>query len=90
MEKHINKLCLKLSKTVGILSKVRHFVNQDILIMLHYSLIYPFLIYGVHVWVLTFPSFQTPLLVIQKKAIRIITSEPRSHSAPLFKYLYLT
>ena len=92
MEKHINKLCLKLSKIVGtcILSKVRHFVNQDILIMLHYSLSYPFLIYGVHVWVLTFPSFLTPLLVIQKKAIRIITfSEPRSHSAPLFKYLNL-
>ena len=50
--------------------------------MLHYSPIYPFLIYGVHAWVLTFPSFLTPLLVIQKKAIRIITfSEPRSHSA---------
>ena len=56
--------------------------------MLHYSPIYPFLIFGVHAWVLTFPSFLTPLLVIQKKAIRIITfSEPRSHSASLFKYL---
>ena len=29
MEKHIHELCLKLSKTVGILSKVIHFVNQD-------------------------------------------------------------
>ena len=28
---HINELCLKLSKTVGILSKVRHFVNKHIL-----------------------------------------------------------
>ena len=49
---HINELCLKLSKTVGILSKVRHFVN--ILVMLYYSLINPFLTYGVHVWGLTF------------------------------------
>ena len=55
-----------------------------------YSLIYPFLIYGVHVWDLTFPSFLTPLRVIQKKGIRILTfSEPRSHFAPLFNYLNL-
>ena len=31
---HINELCLKLSKTVGILSKVRHFVNKHILVIL--------------------------------------------------------
>ena len=53
----INELCLKLSKTVGILSKVRYFVNWDILVTLYHSLIYPFLIYGVYVWSLTFPSF---------------------------------
>ena len=34
-KKHINELCLKLSKTVGILSKVRHFVNSNILVMLY-------------------------------------------------------
>ena len=47
---HINELCLKLSKTVGILSKVSHFVDNHILVMLYYSLIYPFFTYGVHVW----------------------------------------
>ena len=40
---HVNELCLKLSKTVGIFSKLRYYVNVDILIMLYYSLIYPFL-----------------------------------------------
>ena len=64
----INELCLRLSKTVGILSKLRYFVNRKILVMLYYSLIYPFLIYGVYVWSLTFPSFLTPLFVIQKKS----------------------
>ena len=47
---HINEFYLKLSKTVGVLSKVRHFVDNHILVMLYYSLIYPFLTYGVHVW----------------------------------------
>ena len=56
----INELCLKLnSKPVVILSKVRYFVNWDTLVMLYHSLIYPFLIYGVYVWSLTFPSFLT-------------------------------
>ena len=57
----INELRLKLSKTVGILSKVRYFVNRDILVMLYHSPIYPFLIYGVYVWTLTFPLFLTLL-----------------------------
>ena len=88
--RHINELCSKLSKTVGILSKVRHFVDNHILVMLYYSLIYPFLSYGVHVWSLTFPSFLTQLFIIQKKAIRILSfSEPKSHSEPLFKSLNL-
>ena len=83
---HINELCLKLSKTVGILSKVRYYVSKHI----HYSLIYPFLTYGVHVWGLTFPTFLTQSFIIQKRALRIISfSEPKSHSEPLFKSLNL-
>ena len=46
---HVNELCLKLSKTVGIFSKLRYYVNVDILIMLYYSLIYPFLSNGIQV-----------------------------------------
>ena len=58
--------------------------------VLYYSVFYPFLTYGVHVWGLTFPSFPTQLFIIQKKAIRIIAvSEPKSHSEPLFKSLNL-
>ena len=36
---HINDLSLKLSKTVGILSKVSHFVNKHILVMFYYSVL---------------------------------------------------
>ena len=78
---HINELCL---------SKVRCYVSKHILVMLYYSLIYPFLTYGVHVWGLTFPTFLTQLFIIQKRAIRIISfPEPKSHSEPLFKSLNL-
>ena len=44
---HINELCCKLSKTIGIISKLRYNGNVDILTMLYYPLIYRLLIYGV-------------------------------------------
>ena len=44
---HVNERCLKLSKTEGIFSKLRYYINVVILIMLYYSLIYPFLTYGI-------------------------------------------
>ena len=82
----VNELCLKLSKTVGIFSKLRYYVNVDILIMLYYSLIYPFLTYGIQVWGLTYPTYLKPVatLKLQKRVVRIMTfTDPRSHSEPL-------
>ena len=64
---HINHLCLKLSKTVGVLSKIRHFVSIDVLVMLYNAIVYPFLKYGIQAWGLTYPSFLTPVFKIQKK-----------------------
>ena len=37
-----------------IFPKLRYYVNVDIPIMLYYSLIYPFLTYGIQVWGLTY------------------------------------
>ena len=69
---------------------MRYNVNVDILTMLYYSLIYPFLIYGVQVWGLTYPTYLKPVTTLQKRVARIMTfSEPMSHSEPLLKSLNL-
>ena len=87
---HIDELCLKLSNTVGIFSKLRYFVNIDILTILYYSLIYTFLTYGIQVWGLTYPTYLKPVTTLQKRLLRIMTfSEPTSHSEPLLKSLNL-
>ena len=86
---HVNELCLKLSKTVGIFSKLRYYVNVDILIMLYYSLIYPFLSYGIQIWGLTYPTYLKPVTTLQKRVVRLMTFDPRSHSEPLLKSLRL-
>ena len=70
------------------LSKIRYYVNRKILHQLHYSIIYPFLTYGLSIWGNTYSSTLKPLITFQKRAIRIITfSKPDEHSEPLFKGL---
>ena len=83
---HIHELSKKIAKSIAILSKFRHFVQKSTLIQLYYSIIYPFLIYGVTVWGNTYQS----LITLQKKAVRIINfSSFNEHSSPLFKGLHL-
>ena len=66
-------------------SKTRLFVSESILINLCYTLIYPFLNYGITAWGNTYPSITQPLLLPQKRALRLITfSGYREHTNPLF------
>ena len=85
-KKHISYVCNKLSKTIGILHKLKHFVPRDIMIKLYYSLAYPYFTYCNVVWGNTFPSHVKSLITLQKKLIRIITnSDYLDHTTPLFK-----
>ena len=44
-KKHTHEIGEKISRGIGILSKLTHFVTIDILNQLYYSLVYPFLTY---------------------------------------------
>lgn len=85
---HIHELSKKLARGIGVLSKLQHFVHTHVLIQLYYSIIFPYLTYGVTVWGHTYESNLKPLVILQKKAIRIINfSGFREHTSPLFKQL---
>ena len=43
---YITELSKKLSKTIGMFYKLRHYTTADVLKLLYYALLYPFLIYG--------------------------------------------
>ena len=80
----------KIKRCIGILSKIRYFVSQQVLVQLYYTLIYPFLTYSLITWGNTYPTSLQPLITLQKKAVRIITfSNFNSHSSPLFRKLGL-
>ena len=46
---HIDTVSLKISKTVGLLAKLRHFVPRQILLKIYQSLVYPY-ITGLAAW----------------------------------------
>ena len=77
-----------LARNCGIFFKIRHYVNQDTLKLLYYSLFYSFLSYGTIVWGLTHPSVILPLYKLQTKVIRAICFEDRlAHTSLLFHKL---
>ena len=78
----------KIKGNIGILCKLRHFVNKEILVSLYYALIYPLLTYGISSWGCTYETNLKPVFLLQKKAVRIITfSAYDDSSSPLFKEL---
>ena len=87
---HLSQLSRKLSRTCGILLKIRNYLSTDILRCIYNSLFMSFLQYGIVIWGQTFSSYIEPIFKLQKKAIRTISHQTAlSHSLPLFKGLQL-
>ena len=85
---YLHELSKKISRGNEVLSKIRYYINRNILLQLYYALIYPFLTYGLSNWGNTYSSTLRSLIILQKRAIRTITfSVPDEHSEPLFKEL---
>ena len=82
---HIQYISKKIKRSVGILSKIRHYVPFAILSQLYYTLIFPYLSYAATTWGNTYLSTLKPLTILQKKAVRLICfAEFNEHSSPLF------
>lgn len=85
---HIQEILKKIVRGLGLLSRIRCFVNTNILVQLYYSLIYPYLTYGLITWGNTYQSAVHRLFILQKKSIRLITySRFDEHTSPLFRRL---
>ena len=87
---HIDTVASKISRTIWIISKSKHFISETPVFKLYYSLVYPYLYYGNIVWGSAYKSNLTRLNVLQKRIIRIITrSSFDAHTAPLCHiYIY--
>ena len=85
---HIDLVALRISKTIGIIAKLRHYVPLSIIVKLYQSLIFPFLSYGISSWGQASQSTQDKLLLLQKRAIRFMNFSPKcEHAIPFFVIL---
>ena len=89
---HINNLKSKISKTCGIINKVKYKLPRSVLLLIYNSLLLPYLQYCAMIWVcnVSNQSNLNSLLVIQKRAIRnICLLNYRGHTAYFFNELKL-
>ena len=81
---HALYLSSKISKSIGILSLARKFLNQKTLLQLYYSFIYPYLLYSNLAWGNASDIALWPVFKMQKLAIRLIANIPRRSSCKPF------
>ena len=63
---HIDHITIKISRTISLISKLRHLVPKLTLINIYRSLAAPYLNYGVIVWGQVHKSYLDKLLKLQK------------------------
>ncbi len=79
---HIDKIANKISRSLGILNKLKHFLPVKVKLLIYSSLISSHLNFGILAW-----GYKCERIVkLQKKAIRTINlSKYNAHTEPLFK-----
>ena len=70
---HILNVSKKISRCIGILYKLQHFLNKSILKNIYYSLFYSHLVYAIQIWGSACSTEINKIAILQKRAIRIIT-----------------
>ena len=82
---HTGHITSKISKTVGIIARLRYYVPTSVLLRIYQSLIFPYLSYAIVVWGHAAQTYINQILVLQKRALRLIYfTSYRSHAIRLF------
>ena len=84
-EPQIEKMCAKLASVCGILSKVRHFLDRNSLMLIYNSLVESRLRYGILSWSTASDHQLNRLKVLQNRALRFIDfSSIGTYMPPLY------
>ena len=69
---HTNAVCNKLSLCVGMLKVCSLLIPLNCRIQIYFAFAYPFVMYGVECWGSTYSKYIMPIVILQKKTIRLI------------------
>ena len=82
---HITYIKGKIAKNIGIMNRLKFLLSEKTLLSLYSTLVLPYLNYCNIIWASNKPSRINPLLLLQKRLVRIITNSSYiAHSKPLF------
>ena len=87
--KQINQTISKISKTCGVLRRLFNVVPSNVIKTLYYSLVYPYLIYGLPVWGSGNLTPLNRLRSLQMKCVKLISPITYIQSDLLFKELHM-
>ena len=68
-KEHLSNVCTKVSRSVGVISKLRHFLPQYTLVTLYNAIVMPHLMYCNIAWGHTFRTHVHKLQVLQKRLL---------------------
>ena len=89
-DEHIKQISSKVSKSIGILWKLKPFLTSKLLLVVYNTLVLPYLSYCNLIWSSACDTRIGKLFVLQKRAVRIIDkAEYLAHTEPIFKKLNL-
>ena len=82
---HINSINIKLSRSLYILNSVKNMLLNFILRQIYYTMVQPYLTYGIILWGSTYQSYLKRTVILHKKAIRYMhKAHYNAHTRPLF------
>ena len=83
---HIDHISAKLSKSVGILRKVKEFLPYNVMLSLYYTFIHSYIVYVIICWYAAPKYLVDKIVKLQKKSIRHVFNLPcNSHTDNLFQ-----
>ena len=82
---HIKSVQARISSSLYAINKIKNFAPRRILTTLCYSMVYPFLMYGISLWGATFKTHLKKLFRTQKKIVRaIVGATYNAHTNNIF------
>ena len=82
---HIEHCRKKVSSGIYAMNSVKNIVTCEHLRILYFSLVHPYLLYGISIWGNTYMKYTRKLVILQKKAIRAMNKASYNESSsPLF------
>ena len=67
---HIEELKKKMSRSFGVLNKLKPYGNTKLLINVYYAIVYPFLLYGIIIWGNASYDLISSIHLLQKRFVR--------------------